>query len=91
MEVKFAAEMEEHKVRLDKEYDTVKQNFVTEIDKLRKKQAAEIEKKVSYSWFYLITHRWNKMNLVYCNKSELHSNFTMPKYCKQTVKRKLGE
>lgn len=57
MEVKFAAEMEEHKVRLDKEYDTVKQNFVTEIDKLRKKQAAEIEKKVSYSWFYLITHR----------------------------------
>ncbi|XP_022341554.1 serine/threonine-protein kinase TAO1-like [Crassostrea virginica] len=45
MEIKFAAEMEEHKVRLDKEYDTVKQNFVTEIDKLRKKQAAEIEKK----------------------------------------------
>lgn len=55
MEIKFAAEMEEHKVRLDKEYDTVKQNFVTEIDKLRKKQAAEIEKKVSYNWFYLIT------------------------------------
>lgn len=46
MEAKFAAEMEEHKVRLDKEYDAVKQNFVTELDKLRKKQAAEIDKKV---------------------------------------------
>lgn len=45
MEAKFAAEMEEHKVRLDKEYDAVKQNFVTELDKLRKKQAAEIDKK----------------------------------------------
>lgn len=31
------------------------------------------------------------MNLVYCNKSELHSNFTMSKYYKQTGKRKLGE
>lgn len=46
MEAKFAAEMEEHKVRLDKEYDAVKQNFVTELEKLRKKQAAEIDKKV---------------------------------------------
>lgn len=46
MEAKFATEMEEHKVRLDKEYDAVKQNFVTELEKLRRKQAAEIDKKV---------------------------------------------
>lgn len=46
MEAKFAAEMEEHKVRLDKEYDAVKQNFVAEMDKLRKRQVAEIDKKV---------------------------------------------
>lgn len=46
MEVKFVTEMEEYKVRLDKEYDVVKQNFVIEFEKLRRKQVVEIDKKV---------------------------------------------
>ncbi|KAJ8312180.1 hypothetical protein KUTeg_009553 [Tegillarca granosa] len=44
-ESKFAAEMDEHKARLDKEYETLKQNFSMEIDKLHKKQQQELERK----------------------------------------------
>ena len=47
METKYAAEMEEHKVRLDKEYETTRQNFMLEIEKLKRKIAQDLEKKVS--------------------------------------------
>lgn len=44
-EGKFATEMEEHKQRLDKEYDTLRQNFSMEVDKLHKKHLQELDKK----------------------------------------------
>ena len=38
--------MEEHKQRLDKEYDNLKQQFAVELEKLKKKQFQDLEKRV---------------------------------------------
>lgn len=45
MESKFQGEMEEHKQKLDKEYEGTRQNFMLEIDRLKKKMQQELEKK----------------------------------------------
>ncbi|CAI9741360.1 Serine threonine kinase [Octopus vulgaris] len=45
MESKFAAEMEEHKLKLDKEYDLLKVNFGKELERLSIKHAQELEKR----------------------------------------------
>lgn len=44
--------MEEHKQRLDKEYETLSATFCKEIDKLRAKHQQEKEKKVSKTACY---------------------------------------
>ena len=46
MESKYKQEMEEHKQRLDKEYDNLKQQFAVELEKLKKKQFQDLEKRV---------------------------------------------
>ena len=46
MESKFQGEMEEHKQKLDKEYEGTRQNFMLEIDRLKRKMQQELEKKV---------------------------------------------
>ena len=46
MESKFQTEMEEHKQKLDKEYEGTRQNFMLEIERLKKKMVQELEKKV---------------------------------------------
>lgn len=45
MESKFAAEMEEHKLKLDKEYDLLKVNFAKELERLGVKHIQELEKR----------------------------------------------
>lgn len=75
MEAKFAAEMEEHKVRLDKEYDAVKQNFVAEMDKLRKRQVAEIDKKVICCAIFLSFFYFLVLLCSYSHKMLLRSCF----------------
>ena len=47
MESKFQGEMEEHKQKLDKEYESTRQNFMLEIDRLKKKMVQDLEKKVN--------------------------------------------
>ena len=51
MESKFQAEMEEHKQKLDKEYEGTRQNFMLEIERLKKKMVQELEKKVQMFQF----------------------------------------
>ena len=46
MESKFSGEMEEHKQKLDKEYESTRQNFMLEIEKLKKKMEQDLDKKV---------------------------------------------
>lgn len=38
--------MEEHKQRLDKEYDNLKQQFGMELERLKKKQQQDLDKRV---------------------------------------------
>ena len=38
--------MEDHKQRLDKEYETLMQNFAKDLEKLRLRHAQELDKKV---------------------------------------------
>ena len=47
MESKFQTEMDEHKLKLDKEYEGTRSNFMLEIEKLKKKMVQDLEKKVS--------------------------------------------
>ena len=46
LEDKFEQEMEEHKQRLDKEYETLMQNFQRELEQLKQKHDKEIDRKV---------------------------------------------
>ena len=46
VENKFKQEMEEHKQRLDKEYEALMQSFARELEQLREKHNKEIEKRV---------------------------------------------
>jgi len=46
MESRYAVEMEEHKQKLDKEYETTRQTFVLELDKLKRKMIQDLEKRV---------------------------------------------
>ena len=46
LENKLKAEMDEHQLRLDKELETQRNNFASEIDKLGKKHQAVLEKEV---------------------------------------------
>ena len=47
LENKFRQEMDEHKTKLDKEYETLMQNFIKELDKLRIKHSQDLDKTVS--------------------------------------------
>lgn len=38
--------MEEHKQRLDKEYDNLKQQFGVDLEKLKRKQLQDLDKRV---------------------------------------------
>jgi len=49
MENKFKTEMDEHKQKLDKEYEALMLNFQRELEKLRGKHNTELDKKVSES------------------------------------------
>lgn len=49
LEMRCRAEIEEHKTKLDKEYETLLQAFGKELEKLQLKHQAELEKKVSES------------------------------------------
>lgn len=51
MESKFNAEMDEHKMKLDKEYDSVKGGFAKELERLALKHSQELEKRVSSFFF----------------------------------------
>ncbi|KAK3085044.1 hypothetical protein FSP39_023396 [Pinctada imbricata] len=44
-ESKFTAEMEEHKLRLDKEYDNLRQAYANELEKLKRKHQQDLEKR----------------------------------------------
>ena len=46
LETKFRQEMEEHKQKLDKEYEQLMQNFIKELDKFRMKHQQELDKTV---------------------------------------------
>lgn len=48
MESKYNTEMEEHKQKLDKEYETTRQNFTMELEKLKRKMVQDLEKRVSW-------------------------------------------
>ena len=52
MEGRFKIEMDEHKVKLDKEYESLMQNFTKELEKLRLRQQQELERRVGirYVW-----------------------------------------
>ncbi|XP_052268618.1 serine/threonine-protein kinase TAO1-like isoform X2 [Dreissena polymorpha] len=45
MEAKYKAEMDEHKQKLDREYDSNSNNFKMEIEKLKRKMIADLEKR----------------------------------------------
>ncbi|GAB1609550.1 Serine threonine kinase [Argonauta hians] len=45
MESKFAGEMEEHKIKLDKEYDLLKVNFTKDLERISLKHAQELDKR----------------------------------------------
>jgi len=47
MESKYNTEMEEHKQKLDREYESTRQNFMIEVDKLKRKIVQDLEKRVS--------------------------------------------
>ena len=46
--------METHKSTLDREYETLLQQFSKELDKLQVKHSAELEKQVSLLWFFTL-------------------------------------
>lgn len=48
MEGRYKTEMEEHKQKLDKEYENLRQSWHMELDRLKKKNLQELEKKVIY-------------------------------------------
>lgn len=48
LENKLKAEMDEHRLRLDKELETQRNNFAAEMEKLVKKHQAAMEKDVLY-------------------------------------------
>ena len=47
METKFKGEMEEHKQRLDKEYELLRARFSKDLEKLKQKHTSELENHVS--------------------------------------------
>ncbi len=63
LEDKFDQEMEEHKQRLDKEYETLMQNFQRELEQLKQKHDKEIDRKVCvcHAWMTCLNlsgHAW---------------------------------
>lgn len=52
LENKLKAEMDEHRLRLDKELEHQRNNFAQEMEKLIKKHQASIEKDVSLHYIY---------------------------------------
>ena len=58
MESKFQGEMEEHKQKLDKEYESTRQNFMLEIDRLKKKMVQDLEKKVNIRRKEMLVWGW---------------------------------
>ena len=63
LENKFRQEMEEHKQRLDKEYESLSATFYKDLDKLRAKHHQELEKKVS-RWLRLVHVLPNNQDLI---------------------------
>ena len=51
LENKFGQEMEEHRQKLDKEYEALMQNFTKELDRLRVKHGMDLDKKVKLHAF----------------------------------------
>lgn len=51
MEAKCRQEMEEHKQKLDKEYENILQQFSKELEKLQMKHQQELERKVNFNVF----------------------------------------
>jgi thousand and one amino acid protein kinase len=54
LENKLKAEMDEHRLRLDKDLETQRNNFAAEMEKLIKKHQAAMEKEVTNSILILI-------------------------------------
>lgn len=61
LEVKCRSEIDEHKQKLDKEYESLLQQFGKELEKLQTKHAQELEKKVSCS---LVCHPSNLISII---------------------------
>ena len=74
MESKFNAEMDEHKMKLDKEYDSVKAGFAKELERLSLKHAQELEKRVSKFFKYTLQKLFNNNNEGIIKLRETHSN-----------------
>lgn len=54
LENKLKAEMDEHRLRLDKDLETQRNNFAAEMEKLIKKHQAAMEKEVAVSLLFVL-------------------------------------
>ncbi len=66
--------MEDHKQRLDKEYETLMQNFAKDLEKLRLRHAQELDKKVRKKVGIMCykTCFENSSNCMSLNNEEIH-------------------
>lgn len=65
LENKLKAEMDEHRLRLDKDLETQRNNFAAEMEKLIKKHQAAMEKEVTDSVLLICDHpRINQDNIL---------------------------
>lgn len=58
LENKLKAEMDEHRLRLDKELETQRNSFAAEMEKLIKKHLCIMEKEVLFISLYILPLDW---------------------------------
>lgn len=58
LENKLKAEMDEHRLRLDKELETQRNSFAAEMEKLIKKHLCIMEKEVLFISLYILPIDW---------------------------------
>lgn len=63
MEAKCRQEMEEHKQKLDKEYENILQQFSKELEKLQMKHQQELERKVNFNELNYLNINLKSVNL----------------------------
>ena len=57
LENKLKAEMDEHRLRLDKELENQRNSFAQEMEKLIKKHLVSMEKDVCFLFIHVFTHK----------------------------------